>query len=212
MRRVLEAEFFDDVFAGGGIRRGGEGDARHAREAANQLGELHVMRAEIVAPLGDAVGLVDREQGDGRVVEEVQEFVHQEPLGGDVDEVDLAVADGGFGGGYLARVDVRVDRSGADAKLLQSRNLVLHQRNQRRDDDRDARTAEGGDLIAQRLTGAGRHQHKRVLARDYRVDRGLLMPAEARIAVGFLEDMQRRGMGHGKRLEELLPSFQRKLE
>ena len=41
---------------------GGERDARHAGEALVQHVERQVVLAEVVAPLADAVRLVDREQ------------------------------------------------------------------------------------------------------------------------------------------------------
>ena len=42
----------------------------------------------------------------------------------------------------------------------QRRHLVLHQRDQRRDDDARARADQRGDLVADRLAAAGRHQHE----------------------------------------------------
>jgi len=47
---------------GGGGRRGGQRDPRDVRPPLVQQGQLQVLRAEVVPPLGDAVRLVDHEQ------------------------------------------------------------------------------------------------------------------------------------------------------
>ena len=46
----------------------------------------------------------------------------------------------------------------------------------------DAVAHERRDLVAQRLAAARRHQHERVAAGERRVDDGLLLAAEARVA------------------------------
>ena len=56
-------------------------------------------------------------------------------------------------------------RNAARTPLRDERvDLILHQRDQRRHDDADARPHERGDLVAERLAAAGRHQHERVAA------------------------------------------------
>ena len=56
---VNQTKLIDDVFPhllGGG---GGESDDRNAGEALTEGFEVTVIRSEIVAPFGDAMGLVD---------------------------------------------------------------------------------------------------------------------------------------------------------
>ena len=55
-------------------------------------------------------------------------------------------------------VDVGVQPGGRDARLLQRRDLVGHQGDQRRDHQAEARPQHGGDLVAEALAAAGR-QH-----------------------------------------------------
>ncbi len=64
--RVVEREALDDLGARLRIGGGGERDARHVREALVQQRKLQVLGPEVVAPLRDAVRLVDREQRDRR--------------------------------------------------------------------------------------------------------------------------------------------------
>ena len=71
--------------AGGGVGGGGEGDAGYRRVALVQGRKLQVFRAEVVAPLRNAMGFVDGEQGQlaGFVegVEERQAALVQQALG-----------------------------------------------------------------------------------------------------------------------------------
>ena len=61
---LAEAEPLAHVLARLRVGGGGAGDERHAGEQPAQLPELHVLGPEVVAPLADAVRLVDGEEGD----------------------------------------------------------------------------------------------------------------------------------------------------
>ena len=65
-RASLELEPLDDVAARRPVGGGGERDARHVGKALVQDRELAVFRAEIVAPLRDAMRLVDGEERELR--------------------------------------------------------------------------------------------------------------------------------------------------
>ena len=60
--RFAEAEPGKHFVARRLVGGGGQGDARHARIAFVQRRQLQVFRPKIVAPLRDAVSLVDCEQ------------------------------------------------------------------------------------------------------------------------------------------------------
>ncbi len=51
-----------DIGAGRGIGGCGEGDGLGPAERAVKRGQIHVFRTEVMAPLGNAMGLVDRQQ------------------------------------------------------------------------------------------------------------------------------------------------------
>ena len=59
-------------------------------EALVQQRQLQVVGAEVVTPLRHAVRLVDREQRDPRAAEEVEAARGGQPLGRDIEEVELA--------------------------------------------------------------------------------------------------------------------------
>ncbi len=61
-------------------------------ELLHQHGELRVVGPEIVTPLRDAMSLVDGEKRNGRLMQQREEIVHEQPLGRDVDQVEPARA------------------------------------------------------------------------------------------------------------------------
>ncbi len=63
-----------------------------------------------------------------------------------------------------------------------SSDLILHQGDQRRDDERRAVEQERGELIPDRLPGAGRHHGEHVTARERGAHDVLLARAEGRVA------------------------------
>ncbi len=79
----------------------------------------------------------------------------------------------------------RVVGGGADAGRPQRVDLVLHERDERRDDDAGARPDHGRQLVAQRLAAAGGHEHERVAAGHEMVDDLLLVLA----VLGEAEDL-----------------------
>jgi hypothetical protein len=131
MARTAEREPLGDLAMrclGGG---GGERDARHPWPALCEIGEGEVVGAEVVAPLGDAVRLVDGEERDGAAREEPLRRLVVQSLGRDVEQVELArevgALDCGSLGRLLARVEVRRPHAVAHERI----DLVVHQRDER---------------------------------------------------------------------------------
>jgi hypothetical protein len=56
-----------DVLASAGIGGGSDGQARHAREHVGEAAQHAVFGTEVVAPLADAVRLVDGDQRERQV-------------------------------------------------------------------------------------------------------------------------------------------------
>ncbi len=61
---VLQLQALDHVGTGVVVGGGGQSQARHVREACVQHAELQIVFTEVVAPLADAVRLVDGEQAE----------------------------------------------------------------------------------------------------------------------------------------------------
>ena len=130
-QRVPQPQLRDDVVAHGRRRRGrvgvdGERGIRVAQDA-----ELTVLRPEVVAPLADAVRFVHRDEGRLRAPQALEEPVHDQALGGDVEQLHAAGVDGAHDGGTVGRGLTAVDHRRRDAGLAQAVHLVLHERDQR---------------------------------------------------------------------------------
>ena len=189
--RLLQPELAQDVGAGRLVGSCGERDPGHGREPLGQHRKLAVVRAEIVAPLADAMRLVDGEQRERRPLQQVQEARRGETLRRDIDEVEPALAHRPLDARPLAAVERRVEGRRLHPVLDERGHLVLHQRDQRRDDDRHPLPDQRRHLVAERLAGTRRHQHQRVFAPDYRVDGSALVAAERLVAEDPPEDLQR---------------------
>src|SRR5690606_33856875 len=132
-------ELLGDVGHHSRVGGGGGGEHRGTRGEPGQEGsQPAVVGAEVVAPVGDAVGLVDHQQSGGggeagqHLVAEVRVV---EPFRGDEQYVHVT---GGDTGGDLPPLLLvgGVDGAGVDAGPGRGLDLVAHQRQQRRDDHR----------------------------------------------------------------------------
>ena len=79
-----------NIRARGRVGRGGEGHRLHAAERGLHFAELGVFGAEIVAPLRDAMRLVDGQHRDFGALEQIERFGLHEPFRRDVDEAQFA--------------------------------------------------------------------------------------------------------------------------
>ena len=131
-----------------------------------------VVGSEVVAPVRDAVGLVDDEQPDralDRRAGRAREVLVRQPLGRDQQDVDL-VGRGLLDLGPL--VDVAgVDRHGPQPQAIRGLDLVAHQREQRADDERrpvaGVAADAGRDPVDEALAPAGPlHNQRRARRRD----------------------------------------------
>ena len=130
-------------------------------------GEAQVVRAEVVAPLGHAVRLVDDEQRDVALRDRAAERGRGEALGRGED--DRRAGRCGSASSAALVVLARGEHHRRVAEVRQPRALVAHQRDQRRDDDGQVVAGERGQLVTEALAAAGGHDDERVAA----VERGL---------------------------------------
>ncbi|SCF80088.1 hypothetical protein GA0115255_106882 [Streptomyces sp. Ncost-T6T-2b] len=176
--RVRHTEPAGDLLVRG-VRRGRrQRDARHVRPALAEHGQRQIVGAEVVAPLGDAVRLVDREDGDLAPGQQGERGVQPQPLGRQVEDVELAREELRLHRAALVEVLRGVHEAGPDAEGPQGVDLVLHEGDQGGDDDAGAPPDQGRDLVAEGLSAAGRHEHDRVAARHHMLDDRALLAAE----------------------------------
>ncbi len=133
---VAELELRRDVAADARGRRRGERVQADAGKPRPQRADLPVLRTEVVAPLADAVGLVDRDVR--HAADHLQEGcapLARQPLGRNIQQRVPPFADAGDDRGFPIRRERAVVAGGIDAILDQRVDLVLHQRNERGDDE-----------------------------------------------------------------------------
>ena len=179
--RVAQLQRADDVpgDAAGGRRR--QRDRRRRAQPRADVRQPQVVRPEVVAPLRQAVRLVDRQPADAGSLDRLQEPAAREPLRRDVQQADLAAADAGQRLGDRLAGHARGDHLDAVQAARAERGvLVLHQRDQRRDDQRQLPVDQRRQLVAERFARAGGHDREHVAAGQ----RGLARLALARPEVG----------------------------
>ena len=189
LRRVRrQSETLEDLVAHDGCCCGRAGQYTSLGQTLEELADLHVLGAKVVPPFADAVGLVD---GDQRAVElayEIAEAVEGEALRGYVDELVLAA---GHGAHTLAN-DIAVEGArqvgGRHATGLEGGDLVVHQRDEWRDDESRTRQQGCGQLVGEALAtpGGGHEQH----AADF--EKGLDGLALTGAKIGEAESLQAR--------------------
>jgi len=88
----------------------------------------------------------------------------------------------------LLRVELAVHVRRRDSSSPERANLILHQRDERRDHQRQPVTEQRGHLIAKRLPRPGREDGEHVSARQQWAEDFELVNAEARMTEVLLED------------------------
>jgi len=191
-----QVQALGDLALGGRVGGGGQRDARNVRPALVQDGQLAVFGAEIVAPLRHAVRFVDGEQGDVAAREQRQKAAGQQALGSDIEHVQLAGQQLALDAGGGFAIQGRVQVFGAHAELAQGLDLVLHESDERGDDDADAIAQQCRDLVAQRLAAAGGHEDECVMSGSHVLHDVLLGTTEIVVTKDALEQIVRGTGSH----------------
>ena len=189
-----QLQHIENVRADHGSRRRRQCHALRPADLVERLAESHVVRPEIVAPLAQAVRLVDREKRDLHALQCAEKRLRTEALRRDIDQL---VAPRPHPVQALLLVfprHRRVDQRRRDALRKQRVHLVLHQRDQRRDDQRHTLKTKCRQLIAQRLPAAGRHHHQPVAATGNLLDHPVLSVEKSAVSEVLLERFE-RGLG-----------------
>src|SRR5882724_8209498 len=113
------------------------------------------------------MGLVDCEQREANAfihrIEELEEATGKQAFRCKIKELEAAIDRGMFPSFALNCSKRAIDTGSGDTIGLEALNLVLHQSNQGRDDNRQTRQMEGWQLIGERFTAAGRHQNQGIM-------------------------------------------------
>lgn len=199
------AQLFGDVGRHAGVGRGGRGQDRDARREVGEHGaQPAVVGPEVVAPVGDAVGLVHDEQA-GRGGELRQHLVPEigvvEPLRAHQQDIHLARRDLGLDPLPFLGIG-GVDGARADPGPGRGLDLVAHEREQRGDDHGGAGAARaqqrGRDEVHRGLAPArALHDQGPPLVRDEGLDRPPLVLAQPGGSRGVAHETGEYGVGRG---------------
>ena len=195
---VAQAELRDDVAPHARGRGRGVGVQADRRPALAQPRELAILGTEVVAPLADAVRLVDGDEADRARRQQIQEpigAIADQPLGRDIQQLILALAHAARHFRLALRRHRAVVAGRRHAVADQRVDLVLHQRDQRRHHHRQAFAGDRRRLEAQRLAAAGRQHQQRVAAGQHRIHRLTLQRAEGVVAPVLFENGGQRDCG-----------------
>jgi len=106
------------------------------------------------------VGFVHGHERAPKALHEGTEAWKGQPLGSDVDELAGAAGDQAHASPHLAGVDGGREVGRRDAAGVERLDLVLHERDQRRDDQRGAVEERGRKLVDEALAAAGRRDEE----------------------------------------------------
>jgi hypothetical protein len=149
-----------------------------------------------MSPLRHAVRLVDGQQRDRAPVEQSERGLAAQPFRCHVQQVKLARQEGVLDQAAGAEVLGGIEEAGPDAEVPQGVHLVLHECDEGRDDHPGPVPDQRRDLVAQRLTAAGRHQHQRVTPAGQVIDDLPLAVPERVVAENPAQHL--RGVSHAR--------------
>ena len=132
--------------------------------------------------------LVHRHHGNRHAACEIEEERRGQPLGRDIEQLVFPASGEIQRVAHLLERQGAVDAGGRDAGLIQRADLILHQRDERRDDERQSGQRERRDLIADGLAGAGRHDAERVAPGKNGLHELVLSRTEAVVAEVLFEN------------------------
>ena len=124
------------------------------------------------------MGLVYGDQGQVHLVEQRERPLAEQAFRRRVEEVEFAAADPVLDLQDLGIGEGGVQAGGPDPLLPERGHLVVHERDERRNDNPQPRAHERRDLVAQRLPAPGGHEHQRVPAGEHLPDHRLLVAEE----------------------------------
>ena len=172
--RPGQFQLLDHVLTDLGGGRCRVGVYRYPRQPLFQELQLPVFGPKIVAPLADTVCLVDGHQGHVGGGQRIEHSRLHQPFRGNVQQLqvpDLQVLkDTAARVGFHAAVETRRRDTGG----VESIDLILHQGNQRRDNQAHPGTDNSRSLETQGLAAPGRKHHDRIPVLQHTLHRLLL--------------------------------------
>ena len=174
-----------------------------AAQAGQILAQHAVVGPEVMAPLRDAMRLINGDQRQFALGQHLGKSGHAQPLRRDEEKLQIAsqIVRAHLTG--RAALQAGVNARHTQAKRGQLRRLIFHERDQGRDHQRRSAARDGGQLVAERLPRPGGHHQQQVAPLDRRAANLLLIGAKAGKAKDGLQEPEQRiriGRGSSKRI------------
>ena len=149
-----------------------------------------------MAPLTDAMGLIDGKQTQGilavKRIEQGQKSGRCDSFGGGVKQRDFASAQTLLDRLSLVHAQGRVEKGSANTGLVKCPHLIVHQGNEGRHHNGDAKASvlscNGRNLIAKAFAAACGHEHQGVLTSGDMLNDVALGPSKRLIAKDLAEN------------------------
>jgi small-conductance mechanosensitive channel len=201
-----ETEAGDDLVSNDWRRGRGACQDPRLREGTNEGANGEVVRSEIVPPLADAMRFVHGEERAVELRQQIAKSPRRETLRSNVDQSILTLTRSGEAHRDFARFESRGEIGGRYASGIEAIHLILHQRNQRRDDEGRAWQERSGELIGQALASSSRGDEEDSALVEEDFDRLALTRAKMREAQRLKASVEIGGRTHGARVRgERLP-------
>ena len=184
---LRELELGNDVFLDCWRRCRSEGDDGRGTEGREEVAEGAIVGAKVVAPGGDAVGLVDCYEAGLFPGEHLGEVGDAHALGRDEKELEGAVEVVAAGLPCFVAGEAGVDAGDAEAGGGEFGGLVVHEGNEGGDDEGSAAAGDGGKLVAEGFSCSGGHDEEDIAAVGGGAADSFLIGAEGREAEGLVE-------------------------
>ena len=182
-----ELELGDYIFLYCGRGRSCESDDGRGAECREEIAECAVVGAKVMAPGGDAVGFVDGDEGRLAAGEHLREVGDAHALGCDEEELQVAVEVVATGLAGFVAGEAGVDAGDAEGEGGEFRGLVVHEGDERGDDECGASAGDGGELVAEGFSCSGGHDEENVATVGGGSADGFLISAKGFVAEGLVE-------------------------
>ena len=122
--------------------------------------------------------LINGDKWNFELLRKRAEAVGQQPFGRNIEQLICTIVRVAVRLAQFIQTHGTVDAPGRDPRVPQRHDLILHQRDQRRDDKRYPRQQQRGQFITEAFSAARRHNAKRVASGKNGVDQRLLARTE----------------------------------
>jgi len=161
---IGELKLTGDIALHGWGCGGCEGDDRCGSEGRKIIAQGAVVGPEVVSPLRDAVGFVDCDERGPSLGEHLGKSGNSHAFGGDEEKLELAGEEVAAGLASFVAGETGVDAGDFEAESGELGGLVIHERDERANNESGSSAGDSGELVAEAFASTGWHNQQNVAA------------------------------------------------